>query len=427
MSHNIKQIQKPKPLKIYGRSHYACTRCKLSKLKCSGEKPACSNCKNINKSDECIYPSKDRKIVIMESDLNKLHEKVQELENTIEVLQKHDIDTPNNNFNLKFCQFFFENTFENFEIQLYLLKKCLNNMPEKSYSLILIEKVYCTYNQEFYLIDLNEVNQLVDKVYELAHQFSNQLEINIEITQMSLCYFFILIAFGEQLLNISSNITGSTEELINSYPGIEYYQYAEHLFRLTRRNNDMTFVQCAILLGLYSANLARYTTVGNYFGVAARSAVSQGYHRHREHSSQCSSASEQVKATNEKIKRLWWTVFVIDTTWCTKTVHFQYTDTDVNLPCENIYDLGDFFDLNTLELNVHLTKYVAKFIRLIFGPNIRTFSINYINTDDFNQNQQLKNIKLGQFIITIPPINHPHNQTIININPRFKSNHSSEL
>lgn len=74
------QIDKLKPLKVYGRTHYACTRCKLSKVKCSGEKPACSNCKALNKGDACVYPSKDRKIVIMESDLKKLHQKIEYLE-----------------------------------------------------------------------------------------------------------------------------------------------------------------------------------------------------------------------------------------------------------------------------------------------------------------------------------------------------------
>ena len=72
--------------------------------------------------------------------------------------------------------------------------------------------------------------------------------------------FFILIAFGEQLLNV--NTTDTDNE--NKYPGLEYYQYAEHLFRLTRPNMCITFIQCGLLLGLYSANLARYNTVYNF-------------------------------------------------------------------------------------------------------------------------------------------------------------------
>lgn len=407
------RIEKPKPLKVYGRHHYACTRCKLSKIKCSGEKPACSNCKNINKPELCKYPKKDRKIVIMDSELNKLHEKVQQLENQLSLLSNTTstsssssstvtTETTMNSFiirdNLKF---FFENEYENYEIQFNLVNKCLKRLPDKSYCLILIEKVYYSYNQEFYLIDKNEIQPLINNVHELSLQISNPNYIP-SITQISLCYFFILIAFGEQLLNV--NTTDTDNE--NKYPGLEYYQYAEHLFRLTRPNMCITFIQCGLLLGLYSANLARYNTVYNFFGIATRSAVCQGYHRNKEIldiSNKSSLEIHNLKIIHEKMKRLWWTIFVIDTTWSTKSVHLQYTDTDVNLPCEDIYPLDDdettnnegiieSFDLNTLELNVHLTKYVAKFNRLIYGPNNRTFSIKYINTNQFNQKQLLENI-----------------------------------
>ncbi|RCK55879.1 putative transcriptional regulatory protein C3C7.04 [Candida viswanathii] len=386
-------VDKPKPLKVYGRHHYACTRCKVSKIKCSGEKPSCSNCKNINKPESCKYPKKDRKIVIMESDLNKLHEKVQQLESQL-TAQSSLLSLFTIRENLKF---FFENEYENYEIQFSLVNRCLRYIPDKSYCLILIEKVYYSYNLEFYLVDKREIQPLIDNVHELASQISNP-EYIPQITQISLCYFFILIAFGEQLLNVNTPNA-------SKYPGLEYYQFAEHLFRLTRPNMSSTFIQCGLLLGLYSANLARYNTAYNFFGIATRSAVSQGYHRNKEIMDVANKSAleiHELKMTHEKMKRLWWTIFVIDTTWCTKTVHLQYTDTDVNLPCEDIHPLHDddlqggsgvdSFDLNTLELNVHLTKYVAKFIRLIYGPNIRTFSIKYINTSQFNQKQLLENI-----------------------------------
>ena len=85
-------------------------------------------------------------------------------------------------------KFFFENEYENYEIQFNLVNKCLKRLPDKSYCLILIEKVYYTYNQEFYLIDKNEIQPLINNVHELSLQISNPNYIP-SITQISLCYF----------------------------------------------------------------------------------------------------------------------------------------------------------------------------------------------------------------------------------------------
>ncbi|KAG7661318.1 uncharacterized protein J8A68_005210 [[Candida] subhashii] len=429
-----RNVQKPKPLKVYGRSHYACTRCKISKIKCSGEKPACANCKGVNKQDQCVYPTKDRKIVIMESDLNKLHERVEYLESllnasgtgtsssiqglpltmanpitgsvattstssTTTMAAPIEINISNNVMNGVKLVDFYSPEFDNYSLQYNLLLACQSKLPEKTYALNLLNKVFSTYNQEFYLLDVKEFLQLANDIYDLfdglqsqqqGRPQSLQSQFDVQqsprsITQTQICYFFVLLAFGEQLLNVK------TDE--NKYPGMEYYLLAEHLFRLTSSEVDLTFIQCALLLGLYSANLSRYNTVYIYLGVAARAAVAQGYHRQKDIPlNKTPEEKHMLGVHGERAKRLWWTVFVIDTIWATKTVHFQFTDTDVDLPTENVYDLGDAFDSNILEINVHLTKYVAKFVRLIYGPNIRTFSINYINTDQFNQKLLLKNI-----------------------------------
>ncbi|OWB73154.1 hypothetical protein B5S31_g2887 [[Candida] boidinii] len=71
------------PLSVLGRSHYACIRCKAQKIKCSGDKPSCNNCITAKRQDDCQYPFKDRKIIILESQLSKLTEKIESLENFI--------------------------------------------------------------------------------------------------------------------------------------------------------------------------------------------------------------------------------------------------------------------------------------------------------------------------------------------------------
>lgn len=428
-------VTKPKPLKVFGRSHYACTRCKLAKIKCSGGKPSCSNCQTVNKASQCTYPTKDRKVVIMESDLNKLLQKIENLESksssqsapftNLDATPPTLLSPPNGNdtpsaqiagllSQLNFDQL---SDYQNLNLQFTLIDICLKSLPSKQELIKIITKVYVTYSREFYLITWPDLMSSIDYIYHFLLNFqssSNQNPPkinNIGEIHTLLCYIFILLAFGHQL---------SHKPMANyyqdfKYPGIDYYLLAEYLFHLTKEYITVVHIQSALLLGLYAANLSRYNTVYNFLGIAIRSAVSLNLHRKRDcgNSQQSSNSTPPLGGTtsassppsqasisnsNQKIveemnKRLWWSVFVIEIIWATKTVHFQYTDTDVDLPNENVYALSnDPFDSKILEDNVHLTKYVAKFIRLIYGPNIRTFSINYINTNQFNQKLLITNI-----------------------------------
>ncbi|KAI0462842.1 hypothetical protein LJB42_003645 [Komagataella kurtzmanii] len=76
------------PVGVIGRLHYACLRCKAQKIKCSGDKPSCSNCIMARKGSECSYPNKDRKVIILESQLDKLTDRIKYLETVIVDLVK---------------------------------------------------------------------------------------------------------------------------------------------------------------------------------------------------------------------------------------------------------------------------------------------------------------------------------------------------
>lgn len=416
---------RPKPIKVFGRSHYACTRCKISKIKCSGERPACSNCKTVNRGSECIYFTKDRKVVVMESDLDRLYARVNQVEMLLKQAKKDTPDPSNTIDAIKHSRdgaiqkrdpltgslsYLHEtDSFgENFLIPDYQSENLppshfdymQHHMPPQQYTLSLIDTVYRTYSSEFYLMDMPVLINIVDTCYRFYAELDTARRQNSPTLpqpppQGSLCYLFIIMAFGEQLLHIvPTNV--APNDIAHTVPGMHNYLLASSLFPLNHEIVDLQFIQSALLLALYLANLNRYNTVYNYFAVAVRSAIANGYHRQQERPAGLN--PEEYKAyriREEKTKLLWWTVFVIDVGWAAKMnmpVHLDYTDTDVDLPCENIYDIGDPFDRVILENNVHLAKYVAKYIRLIYGPNIRTFSLNYINTDKFNQSLLIKNI-----------------------------------
>lgn len=399
-------VAKPKPLKVYGRNHYACTRCKVSKIKCSGEKP-CSNCKNVKKADDCVYPTRDRKIVIMESDLTKLNDRIRFLEDSLAKTsnvkpQFSRNDIIQDRLNEENKEFLFNNSgLENFllpdnaneSLKWKLLNFSNNKLPPKDIAIKLIEKVYENYAMEFYLIDIKSFLNHVEEIYLFFDSIKNNDEnltkyLNDKIKRQTLCYFFIVIAYGEQI----SNLLSSNDEI----PGIQFYLIASELFNLTHEVVSFEFIQGAALLALYSANLNRYNTVYNYFGVAIRAAISQGLHRQ---SLNLDPNNQEDLIKQEKAKRIWWTIFIIDATWTAKMnmpCQIDYTETDVDLPCENFLDLNDSFDINSLELNVHLAKYISKSVEKIYGAHMRGFSVNYINTDKFNQKKLIENV-LGCF------------------------------
>ena len=222
---------RPKPIKVFGRSHYACTRCKISKIKCSGERPACSNCKTVNRGSECIYPTKDRKVVVMESDLNRLYARVNQVEMLLKQDKKATSSISNSIDGLKHSSesaiqkrapltgvlsYQEANSFgENFLIPDYQNEKFPSGhydymqyqMPPQQYTLSLIDTVYRTYSSEFYLLDLPVLLNIVDTCYRFYADLETARRQNSPTlpqppSQVSLCYLFIIMAFGEQLLNI---------------------------------------------------------------------------------------------------------------------------------------------------------------------------------------------------------------------------------
>lgn len=403
---------KPTPLKVYGRSHYACTRCKLSKVKCLGEKPACANCKAVHKEDLCLYPTRDRKIVIMESDLNKLQSRVDHLEALLKAqtpynfapLLTHHTDhlAQRRILGSQALEFYIVPGLAG-PIPTYpLLLLCSHLLPDEKYARALISTICRTYSSEFYLCDEEELTVLVDVIYEFfaSHSLLTLSSAEDIIPSMSLCHFFIVLAFGEQIRNSTvdplpasiTEITGAPKKV----PGLAFYNVASRLFNAATDNIDVQFIQCSVLLGLFACNLNCFNSVQTYFGIALRSAVANGYHRQICTDQDTNQSNVEGLKLKEKTKRLWWSIYVIEVVWCSKMtmpVHIDYTDTDVPLPNERpLVDLHDGFNTEILEVNVHLVKFLAQFNKLIYGPNIRTYSVNYINTEKFNQKLLVKNI-----------------------------------
>lgn len=407
-------MNKPTPLKVFGRSHYACTRCKLSKVKCLGEKPACANCKTVHKEDLCVYPARDRKIVIMESDLAKLQGRVDYLESLVKshtpyyaaprLVPAADILVERRQGSAPALDSYLLPGSDDKYPTFPLLLLCAHHLPDEPYAWLLVDAVASSYAAEFYLFDARELAALVRRIYSLFGARDSQLLLALDLAALLpssvLCHFFAVVAFGEQLRNSTvdplqqsiADITGAPKQV----PGLAFYNVALRLFNLATEEIDLRFIQCSILLGFYATNLNCHNTVQTFFGIALRSAITNGYHRNFLPDPALPPAPDlDLLVRKEKSKRVWWSAFIADNMWAAKMnmpVHIQYSDTDVALPNESPLDLHDNYNTDLLEANVHLVKFLAQFNKLIYGPNIRTLSINYINTEQFNQKLLVKNI-----------------------------------
>ncbi|KIK57050.1 hypothetical protein GYMLUDRAFT_173403 [Collybiopsis luxurians FD-317 M1] len=60
----------------------ACVRCRERKMKCSGTKPICVQCRRANVADDCEYVARSQRsrISILQEDLDRLHARLRELE-----------------------------------------------------------------------------------------------------------------------------------------------------------------------------------------------------------------------------------------------------------------------------------------------------------------------------------------------------------
>lgn len=392
--------KRPNLIKISGRTHYACTRCKISKIRCLGEKPACSNCKQVKKDDQCTYPPRDRKIVIMESDLNELYLQILLLEKQLEAnspaaasaadVEKKSLKLPSHITHNSPSP---EGDFTNMFLR-QLPQWCWDQVPDRTKAWELISLVTRTYSAEMFIVDYNHLQTRIDNIYAYFPNYqASRDDQDSRPCLIDLCYFFAILAFGQQIQNSDTVTSGNGDKAV---PGLQFYSLACRLFHIDCEHVRFTYIQSSILLGLISCNLNRYNTTYNYFGVAVSSAVSNGYHRQITLPAfKDDESRSEFLVIAEKKKRLWWTIFFIDVIWAARMnmpAHMDFTDTDVPLPNEMPYDLHDQFDIASLDSNVQLIKYVAKFNKLIYGPSLRTFSVNYINTDKFNQDRLVQTI-----------------------------------
>lgn len=404
---------KPISIKAMGRAQMACLRCRTQKMKCSKDHPSCKACVSSNK--DCRYPAREKKIVLLDSQFQKIQARIKFLENElrevkaikpektapketvkpepprdlfdgIEYQQLEEYIDPfdeevheNDYFGTGTCQMFdsslnsflfkfthkeddsnndvnYVNQNSRFFLEDSAAKKPFSGvlmLPDKEYSVFLIQKVISFLGHEYFFVNPEEFLSKVNDTYETF----------LDRDPTWLCYLLITLAVGEQFLNESSD---------GDAPGMRFFISALQIFRDYYENPSLELIQTLLLFAFYQQGLNRINSAFSFYGLAMRNALMMGLHR--------KVADPNVSVIErEKRKRVWWTIFVMDSIWCAKIsqpIHVLIEDVEVELPNVNFVSLNDEFDPELLTHNVKLGVILGKIMKNIYRPNTNNKGIN---------------------------------------------------
>lgn len=223
-------------------------------------------------------------------------------------------------------------------------------LPDKESAILLVEKVIMFIGHEYYLFDSNKFFKQIDEAYEKLR----------DKKPLWLCYFLMTLAVGEQYLNHSPN---------GEIPGMGFYMAAMRLYKSSYEEPTLEFVQMLLLIAFYLQGLNSGNAAFSFYGLASRSALIQGLHRN---------IPSILSSEKEKRKRLWWTVFVMESMWCSNLghpIHVEIDDVDVDFPEENEVDLGDHFNRELLGYNVKLATITGCVMKEVYSPTKGSTSI----------------------------------------------------
>ncbi|KAH3665628.1 hypothetical protein OGAPHI_003816 [Ogataea philodendri] len=415
------------PIIFRGRNHIACIRCKNQKTKCSGVKPTCDNCKLTG--NECVYPFKDRKIIILESQLNSLQARIRQLEDHISGIHPDSESSYQQASNQAFLPLQFHTNNERLDnvinvsfgdsehpgrnvpsaavsdaINYYVsdlyfadTDHCIVSLPVKEYAKVLVDLCLDHFHYSQYLFEEMDFVADFNKVYETGLCHSPQMLSQILVT----------LALGEQILysNKSHQMSldalnaklSSKRNFVNKTPGFKYFLSAVKLFPTNVEKPTLATIQTALLIGYYNQSLNRITTSYMWFGLATRWALSLNLH-----------LKDPNLAGPElaRRKRVWWTVFTLDS-FATSRIRLpqsvKYNETQIDLISDQ--DCRDWPGGRILAFQVSLLKFTDRILHSVYnmaprslyteektriGDNLAANTIQMVKIleDNFNSNLQ---------------------------------------
>lgn len=240
---------------------------------------------------------------------------------------------------------------KNYARRLYLDDKALDGarsdrllvLPEKSYALKMVNKVFHFFAREYGLFSLAEFEARIEETYK-----------NVQDQSLTwLAFLFITLAVGEQY----TNKAGSK----NKVPGMDFFLTTLRFFHEPIEEPTIDSIRTLLLIAFYSQGLNRMNSVFTYTGLALSTAMILGVHRR-------ASNAGLTELEKEERSKLWWTAFLMDSLWASRLglpPHFNLDDMDIDFPDEHLKH--DQFDPKYLIANTQLALCVGSVMKEVYG------------------------------------------------------------
>lgn len=277
-------------------------------------------------------------------------------------------------------------------------------LPEKQYGLFLIRKTLDFLGHEFYLINPHVMFHKVEATYGSGS----------EQDPAWLCYLLVVLAVGEQYLTQSTD--GDT-------PGMRFFAPAMQLFKTIYATPSLQTIQTLLLFAFYHQGLNCANGAFAFYGLAIRNCLLLGLHK--------PNTSFSATETEER-RRVWWSCFIMDSLWSLslgQPVHVLAEEIDIDFPDVDPVDLDDQFDYQVQALNAKAVIMMTKALTTIYGEgqgrmNLKTMVDSIAQLDDFvssliskiNQALLFKDRTVANLYLRL---NH---MTIVSIRPLVLSN-----
>ncbi|KAH8781091.1 c6 zinc finger domain-containing protein [Diaporthe sp. PMI_573] len=413
------------PLNRKKRTFAACSRCHSQKTKCTGKQP-CQSCVRSGKSAECIFPVRARKIVVLESYIQKLQAENAELRRNNCTSGTTRLGTPSSNQAVNASSS--EGTVNRpgttehlaadesedgtdantatplleqrvmaqdksvslgafyvggaactaFSTRLgACVRGSLANMAETSYTVPVykhptfsrrLEPQYTLPSRAYANMLIQVVMRFVGSDYHLIRRKSYLKSIDFiyddhqQTDSLCLCRFFALLALGELWLKK----TGAIVDGEKTVPGTSLFLQAVSLFQERFEEPSIEYIETLLALCFYCFALNRTSTAFVYAGLALRLSQTMGLHRNIAYEANVSGAEVENR------RRVWWTVYIFDGLISSRLGHPMISDGYIDAPFpsqDNLpaADKDDFFDPMQLIANIRLCRITGSILSLIYG------------------------------------------------------------
>ncbi|KAL4951897.1 fungal-specific transcription factor domain-containing protein [Aspergillus filifer] len=406
------------------RSYIACRRCHGLKVKCSGTVP-CQRCQSARKTDQCIYPQRERRVTVSASYLNQLQKNNHNNGSTnpsssnscqatieqpladappvqrerLDITISNPLHEPRRLFHLDRTQqpqFIGESTCLAFSDRIL---QCLDprsatpppppdrrysrhptfarqlqgvsgiKLPERIRTYLLVRVALRFIGQDYHFFLHSDFLNRLDEVYRAGECGEDDAT--------WACKLFGVLALGELYSGSAPTSTvvpvSGDDNNSSLVPGTGYFLVAVGLLQDLFEEPSLAQLEIMLLFCFYSNALGRVNSANMYSGMAMRIATSLGLHRASSDENQPSMSSVE----REHRVRLWWTVYIFDRMTCSRLgrpVAIQDDDIDVEMPSLEPLVVENQRKLDRPE---HLIAYIGlaritgRIMSEIYGPSTR--------------------------------------------------------